>query len=104
MIGRLIPVIGFPWVMRTCAFIFLGLLIVASFTLESRNKPNPRPVVLKEFLSPLRERPFLYTTLGSFFFFWGVFVPFNFIILEGEHFGMTPELAGYLVAILNGTR
>lgn len=102
MVTRLLPHIGFPWMMRTIAFMFGGLLIIAMLTLESRTKPVPRPVTAMEFLRPLREPAFLFNALGSFFFFWGVFLPFNFLILEGQHFGMDATLAQYLIAILNG--
>lgn len=104
MIERLLPHLGFAWVMRVIAFIFLGLLMVAMCTLESRIAPTPKRVRFKEFVSPLREPAFLFNALGSFFFFWGVFLPFNFLILEAQHFGFSEGLATYLIAILNGTR
>lgn len=103
MITRLLPHIGFPWMMRTIAFLFLGLLMIAMFTLENRTKPVPKPVSLMEFIRPLREPAFLFNAIGSYFFFWGVFLPFNFLILEAKHFGMDSTLAQYLIAILNGS-
>lgn len=104
MIERLLPHIGFAWVMRVIGFIFLGLLIIAMFTLESRIAPTPKRVQFKELVSPLQEPAFLFNALGGFFFFWGVFLPFNFLILEAQHFGFSESLATYLIAILNGTR
>lgn len=104
MIERLIPQIGFGWTMRACAFLFLGLLLIGNLTVVSRLKPKPTPFVVKEFLIPFKEPPFQMLALGSFFFFWGVFLPTNFIILEAEHYGMSVGLAGYLLAILNATR
>ena len=96
--------VGFPWAMRTCGFLFLGLLIVANFTVESRVPPKPRPWKLSDFVRPFSETPFLLTTLGLFCFSWGVFIPFNFLAIEAEHRGMTSDLANYQISILNGVR
>ncbi len=104
MVVRLLPQIGFAWVMRTCAFLFLFLLIIAIFTVEARTPPKPKPWEVAAFFRPLRERPFLLNTLGLFFFSWGVFVPFNFLILEAQYQGMSAELASYQIAILNAAR
>lgn len=38
---------------------------------------------------------------GCFVFFLGMFLPFNYIILEAVHYGMSPNLAQYLPSILN---
>lgn len=96
--------IGFPWTMRAIAFMFLSLLIVANLTVRSRISPCPSPFVLQEFFRPLKEPAFVFNALASFFFFWGVFVPFNYIILEAQYFGMSAGLAGYMLAVLNATR
>lgn len=104
MFARLFPRVGFPWTMRAIGFLYLGLLVIANVTVESRLKPHPSPLILREFIAPLAEPAFLLTTLACFFFFWGVFLPLNFIILEAEYFGMSPGLAAYMVAVLNGAR
>ena len=104
MIERLIPQIGFAWTMRACAFLFLGLLVIANLTVESRLKPNPTRFDIMDFFRPFEEIPFLCVALGSFFFFWGLFLPTNFIILEAQYYGMSTRLAGYLLAILNAAR
>lgn len=104
MISRLIPTAGFGWSMRAVAFLFLGLLVISNLTIRSRLPPKPTPFALNLFLEPFREPPFLFVALGSFFFFWGVFLPTNFIILQAEYDGMSIELSGYLLAILNAGR
>jgi MFS family permease len=102
IVTRMLPNAGFPWAMRTCAFLFLVLLIPACFTVRARTPPAPRGFAL----GPL-YRPFLYETafrlnaLGLLFFSWGMFVPFNFLPLEAEHRGMRPELANYMISVLN---
>ncbi|KAL3479736.1 riboflavin transporter MCH5 [Aspergillus californicus] len=101
MISRLIPTVGFGWSMRAVAFLLLGLLIISNLTIRSRLPPRPTPVALRQFLDPFKELTFCLVALGSFFFFWGVFLPTNFIILQAQHDGMSLELSGYLLAILN---
>lgn len=104
MVTKSIPRIGFAWSMRVAAFTILGLLIIANLTVTSRLKPRPRPFVFMEFVTPLRERPFLLTCLASFMFFFGTFLPFNYIILQAQADGMSINLSNYLLAILNGAR
>lgn len=125
MIERLLPVYGYAWTMRLAAFVILGLLVhlqdlnncsvlyladiraeqsVSNVTVRSRIPPDPRPFAISEFIEPLRETPFLLTTLGSFFIFLGMFLPFNYIIVQATYNGMSRNLASYLVAILNAAR
>lgn len=101
MVAHLIPEVGFAWTMRICAFLILGLMIVANLTVRSRIPPFPKPVNLMEFITPLRELPFVLTTLGSFLFFFGMFLPINYIILQAGSLGMSSNLSQYLVSILN---
>ncbi|KAK2601903.1 hypothetical protein QQS21_004590 [Conoideocrella luteorostrata] len=101
MVNHLNPRIGFPWTMRICAFLILGLCIFANFTVKSRLQHSPKPVNLDDYWRPLREAPFATFTLGYFLFYLGFFVPYNFVILEAERYGMSQSLAAYLVPILN---
>ncbi|CAJ2505228.1 Uu.00g126220.m01.CDS01 [Anthostomella pinea] len=102
MITRLGPQIGFPWAMRICAFVFLFLLCIACLTLRSRNPPKPTPWSLMAFIKPLRERAFIFNATGLAFFSGGMFIAFNFLVLEAQHRGMGADLANYQIAILNG--
>ena len=104
MIDRLIPRVGFAWSMRSAAFMIFGLMIIANLTVNSRLEPRPSPFVVMEFIRPLKEPPFLFTALASFFFFFGTFLPVNFIILQAQAEGMCAQLANYLLAILNAAR
>ncbi|KAI9670071.1 MAG: hypothetical protein M1829_004798 [Trizodia sp. TS-e1964] len=103
MLQRLIPKIGFGWAMRLLAFLFLALLLIANLTVKSRLAPTPKPFRFADFTQPLRELPFALVTGASFLFFFGLFLPFTYIIVQAIHNGMDIELAGYLVAILNAT-
>ena len=104
MIQKLIPQIGFGWSLRAAAFMIFGLLIIAILTVKSRLPPTPKPLDVWEFITPLKEPPFLLVVIASFLFFLGFFLPFNFIILQGQEQGMSANLAQYLIPILNATR
>lgn len=92
---------GFPWTMRAIAFLFLALLTVANLTVKSRLPPRPSPFVLSDYLSGLRELPMILTILAGFLFTWGMFLPFNYVLLQAEAAGMSPSLIPYLLPILN---
>lgn len=87
--------------MRCTAFLLLFMLIIANLTITSRMKHVVKPVVIMEFIRPLKEVVFDLTVAGAFLFFMGMFLPISFIILEGEHYGIDYSLAQYLVPILN---
>lgn len=101
MVTKLIERSGFPWAMRGAAFLLLGLLIYANLTVRSRLPPSPKPWTLMEFVYPFQELPYFLVVFASFLFFFGMFLPFTFIILSAEHNGMSTRLANYLVPILN---
>ena len=96
--------VSFGWTVRAIAFLLLGLLIPACLICRSRLDHVPKPFNPIDFVRPLREIRFLLLALGSFFFFWGMFLPMNYLILYAESNGMSSRLAGYQLAILNATR
>lgn len=101
MMTHLIRLIGFPWMMRTMAFIFLALMLTACLTVKSRLPPRPRPFVFMEYVRGFKEPPFALTVAGLFFLMMGLFLPFNYILLQAEAAGMSPSLIPYLLPILN---
>ncbi|GJC91276.1 major facilitator superfamily transporter [Colletotrichum higginsianum] len=101
MMSKMISQVGFPWAIRAVAFMFLLLLGVACLTVKSRLPPRPRPFVFKEYVDSLREPPMLITVCALFLFFWGMFLPFNFIILQARAQGMDENLVIYLLPIMN---
>lgn len=104
MIEKLIPKIGFPWTMRAVAFIFLGLLVISCVTVKSRLPPQPRPLVLKDYLGGFTEPAYVLTVAANFLFYWGMFVPYDYILLQAKAAGMSEELVPYLIPILNAVR
>ncbi|KAF4630597.1 hypothetical protein G7Y89_g7545 [Cudoniella acicularis] len=103
MVSKLIPQIGFPWTMRAAAFMILGMLIIANLTVKSRLTPKPKKVDVMEFIRPLKEPAFALVCLGAFMFFFGTFLPFNYIILQAQKDGMSANLSLYLISILNAS-
>ncbi|KAJ0167257.1 putative transporter MCH4 [Colletotrichum tanaceti] len=101
MMSKMIARVGFPWAIRAVAFVFLLLLAVACLTVKSRLPPRPRPFVFREYVDSLREPPMIITVCALFLFFWGMFLPFNFIILQARAQGMDENLVIYLLPIMN---
>ena len=62
------------------------------------------PVAVADYLKGLREPAFVLTTLASFLFVWGMFLPFAYVILQVQKAGMDPTLVPYLLPIVNAVR
>jgi len=82
MVSKLIPKIGYPWTMRAAAFMILGMLIIANLTVKSRLTPRRKKVDPMEFMRPLKEPAFAILCAAAFLFFFGTFLPFNYVILQ----------------------
>lgn len=96
--------LGFGWTIRIIAFTVPGLLIFACFTTTSRIDHKPKPLIVMDFVRPFKEIRFLILTAGSFFVFWGIFIPNNFIGLYAQSVGMSVNLSNYQLVILNAGR
>ncbi|KAI1097254.1 MFS general substrate transporter [Jackrogersella minutella] len=101
MMNHLIPEIGFPWTMRILGFMFLALCGFACFTVKSRLPPRKKPFNVMDYVRPLREPAFLCIVLAAFFFFWGMFLPFNYIELQAKQQGISADIIPYLLPIIN---
>ena len=104
MMTKMTESVGFPWALRTVAFLFTALLAVTCATVKSRLPHKPKPFVLHEYFSGFRQPAFVLTVLGAFLFFWGMFLPFNYIILQARKQGVDPALIPYLLPIMNAVR
>lgn len=87
--------------MRAVAFLLLGIVFIGILTIRSRFPPLKQPLVLKDFVTPYTEMPFLLLAIGTWFIYIGGFIPFTFIIVQARAQGMSTNLATYLVSILN---
>lgn len=105
MISRMIKSTGYPWAMRTAAFLILGLQIIAIFTVRPRIKPVPKKMPVGRFAAPFTELPFAMLLLGIFVLTYGIFIPIDYLAVQGlEEAHMSEEMSQYLVSIFNGAR
>lgn len=104
MLDNLIQEVGFGWAIRISAFLILALLVIGNLTVRSRFPPSPKPVQLYQYFKPLTETPYLLTTIGSFLFYLGLFLPINYIQVQSTESGMSTYLASYIIPILNAAR
>lgn len=104
MVLRLIPKVGFPWAMRIVGFLILGMVIIINITVKSRLKHTPKPFRINEYVKPFQEPSFSLLTLSMTVFVFGLFVLYNFLVLQAQSEEMSPRLAEYLVPILNAAR
>ncbi|KAL6870307.1 MFS general substrate transporter [Trichoderma novae-zelandiae] len=101
MMNKLILQIGFPWMMRTVAFMFAVLLTISCLTVKSRLPPRPRRFVLREYAENLKDVRLAAIAVAALFFMTGMFLPFNYVILQAQRAGFSPALVPYLLPILN---
>ncbi|KAK7413061.1 hypothetical protein QQX98_008069 [Neonectria punicea] len=102
MAQHLIPSIGFGWTVQTCAFLISGMLVFANLTVTSNWEHRPKPFHVMTYLWPVGELNFCIMAASCFFLYWGIFVPFDYIVTEAIHYGMKGSLALSLVSIMNG--
>ena len=90
--------IAFGWAVRACALIVLVLLSFAILVIRPRLKPSKHPFDFK-----LLKRPvYILAVVGIWLMNWGLYVPFFYLPSFALKVGMDPQLASYMVAILNG--
>lgn len=102
MISRMIQSVGYPWTMRTAAFLILGLQIISVLTVRPRTKQVPKKMPPGRYTAPFKEFPFVMLLLGIAILTYGIFVPIVYLAVQGfQEAHMSEEMAQYLVAIFN---
>jgi len=96
--------VGFGWTIRIVAFVFLFFLCVSIVTVRSRLVHKPSRFDVMDVVRPLKEGPVLTLALAGFFFFLGVFLPYNFMVVEAVDKGMSSSRANDLLVVLSTTR
>ena len=104
MLDHLISEVDYGWALRISVFLILALLIIGNLTVRSRVPPTPKPLKLYQYLKPLTETPYLLTTIASFLIYLGLFLPINYIQVQSTEYGMSTNLASYMIPILNAAR
>ncbi|ESK93171.1 MFS general substrate transporter [Moniliophthora roreri MCA 2997] len=92
--------VGFAWGVRAAAFLNLGFLIIANITMKTRLPPRPSsaPIDMKGIVTDV---PYLICNAGSFFVFWGLFVPYFYLQLFAAKHGMSEGVVTYGITVLN---
>lgn len=107
MLNRLVqnPSTGYPWAIRIAAFLILALQTVAILTVRPRNKPVPKRMAAGALAAPFKEFPFLVMLLGMFVLTCGIFIPVNYLALQGYlEAHISVDMSLYLVSIFNAAR
>ncbi|KAJ7087163.1 MFS general substrate transporter [Mycena epipterygia] len=102
IIRQLITRVGFPWAMRTVGFIMAFVLIIANLCIA---QPLPvRPVKASHSLLSFRvfrSGAFSLLCLSTVILFLGLFTILTYITSSAIAFGISPNFAFYLVAVVN---
>jgi MFS family permease len=101
MLPKMVDSVGFPWAIRAVGLLFLVALLIACCTVRSRLKPETKPIDLRAYVRGVREPTMMSTVFGLFLMFWGLFLPYNFVILQAAAQGMDQNLVIYLLPIMH---
>ncbi|KAI6084894.1 major facilitator superfamily domain-containing protein [Hypoxylon rubiginosum] len=98
--NQLQPQVGFGWATRVLAFILLATSAIPVFLMKANAPPRPARSLVDR--SAFRDVPFLMFSLGLFFGLMGFYIVLNYIeLLALSRTDITPNLAGYLLVIIN---
>lgn len=105
MMSRMISSTGYPWTMRTAAFLILGLQLIAILTIRPRGKPTPKKMPLGRLTAPFKELPFVMLLLGVFILTYGILIPVDYMALQAsQEAQMSEQMSQYLISIFNAAR
>jgi MFS family permease len=79
IVGSLLPKLGFPWTVRVCGLVMLGVGIIACTGLRTRPGLPPRKSGPILELSAFKELPYSLFCAGGFCIFFGLFFAFYYI-------------------------
>jgi len=97
---QLQPRVGFGWATRVIGFIALVTLIIPLALMKMRVKPSARRKMFDA--SAWKERPYALFSLGQFFGFMGMYIPYVYVQSYAIGRSITDvNLGFYLLAILN---
>lgn len=96
----LAPRIGFGWSIRIIAFICAGCSVVAVCLLRKRLPHNKKAGAAMDFKA-LKDTSYALTTAAIFLVEFAVFIPYTYLSSSALSFGMEPQRAYLLMALLN---
>ena len=98
--NKLTHKIGFPWTMRTIGFIKIPLFVIVNLLVRGRlGRRNTGPFF--DF-SYFRDKRFTFLAIGFFFIMLANFTPYFFVGNLALKEGISPNLAPYMLSIMNG--
>ncbi|KAI5124992.1 hypothetical protein M0805_007417 [Coniferiporia weirii] len=102
MIQKLILRVGFPWAVRIAGFTALVCLSGACLAMKTR-LPLKKKIAFRGIidLHGFRDTQYVLAAVGSFLYFYGLFIPYFYIQLYASLHGVDPQLSAYLLAIIN---
>ncbi|PWN87063.1 MFS general substrate transporter [Acaromyces ingoldii] len=104
VLQRLLPRLGFGWSIRIMGFIALACLTFSCVTMRPRLPPRQASLgqILRFIdLGGFRDPSYCLATASAFFTFYALFIPYFYIKQFAELHGMSPQLAQYLLPIIN---
>jgi MFS family permease len=99
MLNHLFPTVGFAWAVRAQSFLYLGLLVIANLIMKTRLPPGGKKIV--DMKGIVTDIPYMICTVGSFFIFWGLFVPYFYLQLFCSKHNLPTNIVTYGITILN---
>jgi MFS family permease len=90
--------LGFGWSVRIVGFLILPFMLFAVTTVRARLPPRKRSFWIP---SAYKNKTYMLLIAALFFMFIGMFTPLFYLPTYAVSRGMSPTLAGYLLAILN---
>lgn len=102
-LNKLIPLVGFGWAVRICAFIMLVTQMFAIVYCKPRLLP--RPLRGAAFFDPsaFKELAYNLVTAGLFCGFWGLYTPFFYLESFALYHGIGSNVAFYTLPIVNAS-
>ncbi|KAF8876855.1 major facilitator superfamily domain-containing protein [Infundibulicybe gibba] len=98
----LIPRVGFPWAVRVTGFLTLACLLIACSTMRTRlplqGKCSWKRVVD---LNGFKDPRYCFSTIGAFFNFYGLYIPYFYIQTLADKHGLSHVLVSYLFVLIN---
>ncbi|KAJ3718689.1 MFS general substrate transporter [Lentinula raphanica] len=101
MLNHLFTSVGFAWAVRAQSFLYLGLLTISNLIMKTRLPAGGKKDV--DLKGVLTDVPYLICTAGSFFVFWGLFVPYFYLQLFCSKHDLPANIVTYGITILNIT-
>ncbi|KAK9460380.1 major facilitator superfamily domain-containing protein [Lipomyces oligophaga] len=103
LIRKLETETSFGWLMRSCGFLILALLIVANFTIRSNLEPRGYwlPLYPRDLWTQFKDIDFSLISISYSLGFVGFTLPFTYIVSAALFSHVNDGLATYLVSILN---